>query len=273
MQAASRESYKIAAERLDEYVRGAEPSAVATTADDILSVAALLRREPRLRRVLSDPARSGADRTGLLGDVLRGKIDSEALDLLASLVSGRWSSPSDLLDGTERLGVEALLASADVAGELGEVEDELFRFGQVVAGQPDLAAVLGDPIAPAAQRAGLARQLLEGKARPVTVRLVEVALAGFGGRSFTGALTRLVELAADRRDRQVAYVTVAAPLSDEEEQRLGARLSAIYGREVSVRQTVNPDVLGGVSVRVGSDLYDGTVLRRLNETRNALAKR
>ena len=33
--------------------------------------------------------------------------------------------------------------------------------------------------------------------------------------------------------------------------------------------TVDPEVLGGASVRVGSDLYDGTVLRRLNETRNA----
>ena len=51
------------------------------------------------------------------------------------------------------------------------------------------------------------------------------------------------------------------------------RLSEMYGREVSVKQTVDPEVLGGVSVRVGSDLYDGTVLRRLNETRNALAKR
>ncbi|MGK5742490.1 F0F1 ATP synthase subunit delta [Micromonospora sp. URMC 103] len=273
MQAASRESYQAAAEHLENHVRGVEPSAVLATADDLLSVAALLRREPRLRRALSEPARSAPDRAGLLGDMLRGKIDAEALDLLATLVSGRWSTPSDLLDGAERLGVEALLASADSAGELGEVEDELFRFGQVVTGQPDLAAVLGDPIAPTARRAALARELLEGKARPVTVRLVEAALGGFGGRSFTGALTRLVELAADRRDRQVAYVTVAAPLSDEEEQRLGARLSAIYGREVSVRQTVNPDVLGGVSVRVGSDLYDGTVLRRLNETRNALAKR
>ncbi|MEU4664387.1 F0F1 ATP synthase subunit delta, partial [Micromonospora chalcea] len=54
MQAASRESYRAGAERLDAYVRGAEPSAVAATADDILSVAALLRREPRLRRALSD---------------------------------------------------------------------------------------------------------------------------------------------------------------------------------------------------------------------------
>ncbi|GAA4575922.1 F0F1 ATP synthase subunit delta [Micromonospora coerulea] len=273
MQAASRESYKVAAEHLDTYVRGAEPSAVAATADDLLSVADLLRREPRLRRALSDPGRSGVDRSGLLGEMLRGKIGAEALDLLASLVAGRWSAPSELLGGTERLGIEALLASADSAGDLGEVEDELFRFGQVVAGQSALSNALADPIAPVARRAELARELLAGKARPVTVRLVEVALGGFGGRSFTGALTRLVELAADRRDRQVAYVTVAAPLSDEEERRLGARLSEMYGREVAVKQTVNPEVLGGVSVRVGSDLYDGTVLRRLNETRNALAKR
>ncbi|MET7836191.1 F0F1 ATP synthase subunit delta [Micromonospora sediminicola] len=273
MQAASRESYSAGAERLDAYVRGAEPSAVASTADDILSVAALLRREPRLRRALSDPARPGADRAGLLGDMLRGRIGAEALDLVASLVSGRWSAPSELLDGVERLGVEALLASADSAGELGEVEDELFRFGQVVSGSTELSNALSDPMAPAERRAGLTGQLLDGKARPVTVRLVEAALAGFGGRSFIGALTRLVELAADRRDRQVAYVTVAAPLTDEEERRLGARLSEMYGREVSVKQTVDPDVLGGVRVRVGSDLYDGTVLRRLNETRNALAKR
>ncbi|MCM0675460.1 F0F1 ATP synthase subunit delta [Micromonospora phytophila] len=273
MQAASRESYKVAAEHLDTYVRGAQPSAVLSAADGLLSVAALLRREPRLRRALSEPARSGADRAGLLGDMLRGKIDAEALDLLASLVAGRWSAPSELLDGAERLGVEALLAAADAAGELGEVEDELFRFGQVVSGQSALSNALADPVAPIQRRAALARELLAGKARPVTVRLVEVALGGFGGRSFSGALTRLVELAADRRDRQVAYVTVAAPLSDEDERRLGASLTAIYGREVSVKQTVDPEVLGGVSVRVGSDLYDGTILRRLNETRNALAKR
>jgi F-type H+-transporting ATPase subunit delta len=273
MQAASRESYKIAAERLDAYVRGTEPSAVASTADAILSVATLLRREPRLRRALSDPARSGGDRGALLGDMLGGRIGADALDLLVVLVSGRWSAPSELLDGTERLGVEALLASADKAGELGEVEDELFRFGQVVTGQSALSNALANSAAPVEQRGVLVGQLLAGKTRLATVRLIEVALSGFGGRSFSGSLTRLVELAAERRDRQVAYVTVAAPLSDEEERRLGASLAAIYGREVSVKQTVDPAVLGGVSVRVGSDLYDGTILRRLNETRNALAKR
>ncbi|MGW0431147.1 F0F1 ATP synthase subunit delta [Micromonospora sp. NPDC003197] len=273
MQAASRESYAAAYERFEAYAGSAEPASLADTAEALLSVAALLGREPRLRRALADPARPGEDRAGLLASLVADKVNAEARELLIALVSGRWSAPSELLEATERLGVEALLASADRAGDLGEVEDELFRFGQLVSGDPQLSSVLSDSIAPPAQRAELTRTLLAGKAKPATVRLVEVALAGFGGRSFSGSLTRLVELAADRRDRQVAYVTVAAPLSEDEERRLGAKLAELYGREVTVKQTVNPEILGGMSVQVGSDLYDGTVLRRLNDTRNALAKR
>jgi F-type H+-transporting ATPase subunit delta len=273
MEAASRESYAAAAERLEAHARRANPQTIAGTADDVLAVADLLRREPRLRRALSDPARSGDDRQRLLSGLLADKVGKPAVEMVGALVAGRWSAPSALLDATERLGVEALLASADRAGDLGEVEDELFRFGQVVSADPALAGVLGDVVVPAAQRATLVRSLLSDKAKPVTVRLVEVALTGFGGRAFDGSLTRLVELAADRRDRQVAYVTVAAPLTDEEERRLGAKLAELYGREVSVKQLVRPEILGGMSVRVGSDLYDGTVLRRLTDTRNALAKR
>jgi len=273
MQAASRESYAAARQRLDAYAAGAPADRIATTGDEIGLVADLLRREPRLRRALSDPARSGEDRSALLRNLLGDRIGADAKDLLDVLVSGRWSAPSELLEAAERLGVEALLASADRAGELGEVEDELFRFGQVVAANPELSNVLADPIAPVAQRAELTGSLLAGKARQITIKLVEVALSGFGGRSFSGGLTRLVELAADRRDRQVAYVTVAAPLTEEEERRLGATLTELYGREISVKQTVDPAVLGGMSVRIGSDLYDGTILRRLTDTRNAALSR
>lgn len=273
MHAVSRESYAAAAERLEAYVRSADPSAITTTADELLAVADVLRREPRLRRALSDPARSGEDRAGLLRAVFSGKLAEQTTELLSGVVSNRWSTPTELLDAVERLGVEALLAGAERGGELAEVEDELFRFGQIVTADAGLSSVLADSIAPVARRAELVRNLLAGKARPTTVRLVEVALAGFGGRSFSNALGRLVELAAARRDRQVAYVTVAAPLAEEEERRLGAKLTELYGREIAVKQTVDPEVLGGMSVLVGSDLYDGTVLRRLNETRKALTTR
>jgi len=270
MQAASRESYAAAVAKLAPLVTGDRPVPLAGIADEILSVAQLLVREPRLRRALSDPARPGEDRVALIRSVVDGKVSADALALVSTLISGRWSAPSELVDAAERLGVETLLASAESAGDLGEVEDELFRFGQVVDGDARLSGALGDSTAPVEQRAALIADLLGGKVRPATLRLATLALGGYGGRGFAASLTRLVEAAAERRDRQVAYVTVAAPLTEADEERLGVRLAGMYGREVALKVSVDPRILGGVSVRVGNDLYDGTVLRRLNDTRTAL---
>jgi len=266
-----RESYTEAVGRLEGLATGERPVPLAGIAEEILAVADLLGRQPRLRRALTDPARTGEDRAELLGSLIHGQVGADAEALLRTLVAGRWSSSGELLNATERLGVEALLASADSAGELAEVEDELFRFGQVVHGDHELAAALGNSAVPVAPRAQLAHDLLDGKARSVTARLVEVGLRGFGGRGFAASLGRLVELAADRRDRQIAYVTVASPIGEEAERRMAERLAAMYGRPVDLKITVAPEVLGGASVRIGHDLYDGTVLRRLTETRTALS--
>ncbi|MEV1286846.1 F0F1 ATP synthase subunit delta [Micromonospora sp. NPDC049679] len=271
--ATSRESYAAAAERLAAFAGGADAPAIAAAADEILSVADLLRREPRLRRALSDPARTGEERAGLLRGLLAGKVGQDAGEVLSVIAGGRWSAPSAVLDTTERIGVEAVLAAAERAGELAEVEDELFRFGQIIDGDPQLGAAIGDATADPDRRSELVKALLTGKARSATIRLAELAVRGFGGRSVGAALSRLVELAAERRDRQLAHVTVATPLTEEEERRLGAKLTEMYGREVALKFTVDPAVLGGMSVLIGSDLYDGTVRRRLIDTRKALSGR
>ncbi len=267
-----REAYREAAGSLADYAREATPEQLTTVADEMLAVSGLLTREPRLRRALADPARTGGERVDLVRGLLAGKLGDQSVDLVAALVGQRWGSAAELLDAVERVGVDALLAAADRAGELGEVEDELFRFGQVVDGSPELAATLADPTAPVEHRERLVENLLAGKARDVTVRLTKLALTGFGGRNFAASLTRMVELAAAKRDSQVAYVTVAAPLSEADEQRLGAALAQMYGRSVSVKVTVDPEIIGGLSVRIGSDLYDGTVLHRLVQARTALTK-
>jgi F-type H+-transporting ATPase subunit delta len=272
MNNANREAYGAAADKLAEYSASADVAAITRVADEILSVAGLLRREPRLRRALADPGRPGAERSELIRSILSGKVSAEAADLLGLLVSGRWSGPGALLDGVERLGVDALLSAADRGGDLADVEDELFRFGQIVSGDSGLAGALSDSTAPAAARSELVSNLLEGKAKPATLSLARLAIAGFGGRGFESSLTRLVELAAAKRDRAVAYVTTAVVLSDAEEQRLADRLAELYGREVSLKVDVDPRIIGGVRVKVGSDLYDGTVARRLAEARTALSK-
>jgi F-type H+-transporting ATPase subunit delta len=268
----SRQAYGEASDQLTADTAKATAAQLFTVADEILSVAGLLRAEPRLRRALTDPGRSGQQRADLLRGLLVGKLSQATVDALTKLVSGRLGRPSDLLDAVERLGVDAVLRSAAKSRKLADVEDELFRFGQIVSGNSELAVTLSDPGASTDRRVKLVADLLKGKAQPATLRLVEVALEGFGGRSFESSLTRLVELTAAKRDREVAYVTVAKPLDDEAERLLSAKLSDMYGRQVSLKVDVDPHVIGGVSVRVGSDLYDGTILRRLNEAKQAFAK-
>jgi F-type H+-transporting ATPase subunit delta len=268
----SQQAYADAVAKLVAGTGTATAAQLATVADEILSVAGLLRAQPRLRRALTDPSRAGSERAELIRSILTGKLALVTVDTLATLVSGRFSKPSELLDAAERLGVEILLRSAEKAGTLAEVEDELFRFGQIVGGNAELAVTLSDPGAPTPRRVKLVEDLLKGKAQQATVRLAEVALEGFGGRGFEASLTRLVELTAAKRDRQVAYVTVAKPLSDADEEALATKLSGMYDRPVSLKVEVDPSIIGGVSVRVGSDLYDGTILRRLNAARQAFAK-
>ncbi|GIG68523.1 F0F1 ATP synthase subunit delta [Phytomonospora endophytica] len=271
MHAASRETYQAGVDALASYAKRVKSDTVRTTADDLLSVAGLLGSEPRLRRALSDPARDGKDRAGLAESLLKGKVSAGALKLATTLTEGRWSNATELLNGTESLGVEALLVAADKDGKLADVEDELFRFGQVVAGDAGLSNALSDGSVPAEQRATLVASLLKDKANPITLRLAEVALSGFGGRGFGTGLSRLVELAAEKREQQLAFVTVAGSLSEDQEQRLTAKLARMYGREVSVKVIVDPAIVGGMSVRVGDDLYDGTVSRRLADARHALS--
>src|SRR5262249_44766590 len=204
-------------------------------------------------------------RTGLLYRLLSGKASQPTLDLLRQVVSGRWSEPPDLADAVETLARQATLALAHRDGSIDEVEDELFRFGRVPDAHPRPRALRAGPAAPALRRTGLLETLLRGKVRPATRQLLRQLVANLRGRNLERAVEELSVLAADRRGRYVAYVRAAAPLSAEQERRLTTALAVIYGRQVGLQVQVDPDVLGGLLIRVGDEVIDGTVAGRLAE--------
>ena len=271
MPAASRESLAAARSQLDEIAERADSAELTTLAEELLGVGRLLAREAILRRALSDPAARVDVRRGLLDAVVGEQLGRQALDLLHELVASRWSAPGDLVDACELLGVQALLAAAQADEDLGDVEDELFRFLRVVSGDAELRGTLGESTAGVDRRQRLVDDLLGGKAKPVTVALVKIAVGGLGGCTFEPSLERLVELAAQRRDREAAYVTVATALTEEQERQLEAALGGIYRRKVTLLVVVDPTIVGGMTVRVGDELYDGSVARRLARVRDALA--
>ncbi|MEU9043473.1 MULTISPECIES: F0F1 ATP synthase subunit delta [unclassified Kitasatospora] len=242
----------------------------AKLAEELTAVTAVLDREVSLRRVLTDPSRSGQDKAQLVSSLLTGQVSGEAVDLVSGLVRSRWSGSRDLVDATEELAAYAEIIAADRAGALDDVEDELFRFGRVVSGSHELRAALTEPKAGAVAKAELIKKLLGGRANAGTVRLVTAVVNAPRGRSLEQGLESYSKLAAARRDRMVALVTTAVPLSDTQKERLSGALGRMYGRQVHLNIDVDPEVVGGVRVQIGDEIINGTVSSRLEGARQSL---
>jgi F-type H+-transporting ATPase subunit delta len=240
-------------------------SAQAATAlgDDLFGVAGLLATQPALRRALSDPSRSAQARADLAASVLAGKVSDEATGLVAVVAAARWSAPGDVTDAVEQLGVQAVVAAAEQEGRLDSLEDELFRFGRIVASQPELRIALTNPFVSADGKTQLLTDLLAAKVTPEALRLITQAAVNPLGRSLDLSLENYAKLAARRRERLVAEVHVAVPLTDEQRDRLAAGLAAAYGHQVHLNVVLDPRVAGGMTVRVGDELIDGSIATRL----------
>jgi F-type H+-transporting ATPase subunit delta len=269
--AASRESLGAATEALDELVDRSTAADLATLADQLASVTAVLDREASLRRTLADPAAEPDRRQALFDRVFGNQLDVRALELLRPLVRERWSTSRDLADAVETLGRRAALGVAERSGTLDDVEDQLFRFGRILDAEPRLRQALEDRNVPAERRIELLDRLIGDRVDPTTRRLLEQAVTAPRGHSLERTVGELVELAAARRERYVAYVTAPGPLTEQQETRLGETLARIYGRRVSVQVDVEPELLGGLVVRVNDEVIDGSVLSRLTALRQRLA--
>ena len=183
----------------------------------------------------------------------------------------RWATPGDMVDAIEQLAIEAMVLAAEADGALDDLEDELFRFGRVVTGQPDLRAALADVSLPAERKQALLSALLDGKVTPVTLRLITQVVLHPRGRSLAAALDLCAGIAARRREQLIAVVRSAVDLSATERRRLADALAASYGHRVHLNVVIDPSVMGGISVQIGDELIDGTVASRLAAVRRKLA--
>lgn len=272
MQPASRGSLTAARERLDEVADSAGVEELTRLGDELATVAALLLAERGLRRSMVDPSASDEARRELVERLFGSKVGSRTLETLSALVSSRWSRSLDLADGLEELGHQAILAVAEHDGTLEEVEDELFRFGRIVAAQPRLAELLSDRASPASQRVELLERVLDDKVAATTMRLLEQAVRSPRERQLDQVAEQLVERAAARRERYVAHVTAPVALSEEQERRLAEVLGRIYRRPMSLQIELDPDLLGGLVIQVGDEVIDGSVAERLARARRGLPR-
>jgi F-type H+-transporting ATPase subunit delta len=270
VQGASRESLATLREQLSEVTDGSSAADLQQLSDELFAVVTLLAGEGGLRRTLSDPAIEAGPKEQFVETLFGERVSTATLGLLKQLARARWSEPRDVVDAVETLAVETALVRAEGDGQLDEVEDALFRFERILAAEPPLRAALTDRMLPADRKRELIHRLLDDKVAEVTLALIERAVLAPRGRTIERVLREFSEMAATRRERLIARVTSAVPLTEEQQGRLVESLRTATGRDIRLQLLVDPALVGGLTVRIGDEQIDGSVARHLSEARRRL---
>lgn len=263
----SRESLAKASGALDAY---RQQPGFAALADELFAVAGFLTDQHQLRSALADGGQLTQVRSALLRDLFGDKVNETTMTVLDGLVTSRWSTEDDLILAIEQLAAQAAFTVAESDGSLDATEEEIFRFGRAVDGSPELQMALTDPGQSSATKAAIVRHLLDGRSTIATRKVLEYMAGNLHGQRLDTVVDQLCDLAAEQRSRVVAEVRVAAPLTDDQAQRLQAALSAIKDRPVRLNVAVDPEVLGGIHVSIGDEVIDGSVAARLEQARRAV---
>jgi F-type H+-transporting ATPase subunit delta len=265
MRGSSRAAARAVQEAFDAVLGGAVDRA--GLGEDLFSVSAVIDSSPSLRRALAAPSGEPAAKQALAERIFGGRVSGDAVRLVGAVAAARWAEEGDFADTVESLAVQSILSQAEREGRIDAVEDELFRFERIIAGDTGLRDALSSRNPDAEGKARLVRRLLDGKAHPETIRLAEQAVQTPRGRRLDRIMESYLALAAHRRDELTALVTVATPLTEQQQARLRTALERIYGKPVTLQIVIVESVVGGIRVQVGDEVVDGTVLRRLDEAR------
>lgn len=175
-----------------------------------------------------------------------------------------------------RLYAEALLAAASKAGVADAAVEQLQQVvGDVIGEHPSLAAAMASPRVEANEKVRILDKLFADQLDPTLLRFLKVVAQ----RGRLGQLAYMAAAAREMRDealgRVVAEVRSAVPLDDELKASVSSRLGDVLQKEVVIREKVDPELIGGLVIRVGDTVFDGSVAGRLSEmskrTRRAFA--
>jgi F-type H+-transporting ATPase subunit delta len=242
------------------------------TGEQLLAAALVVNGSHELRAALADDTAKDSNRKGIVDEVF-GQYTKPAQAVLESLSTSRWSSEDDLVAGIEELGIRALAASAPRAGEARaiSIDDELFAFGVAVTSDAELELALGSKLGSADGKISLIESLLDGKASAQTIAILKALVSQPRGRRIGELISYAATIVADQSGLGIATVTVASALDETQRKRLATTLSKQYGRDIRINEIVDPVILGGMRVQVGSEVIDGTIEGRIADLRLRLA--
>ncbi len=166
---------------------------------------------------------------------------------------------------------KALLELAAEAGAIDAVERDLRSLEAALEESEDLFRFIRSPLYKAAQQRAVLHAVLDGlKAHDLTRRIVDTLIANRRLALLPGVIAAYQRLLAERRGEMEVVAITAEPMSAAAQKRLAGMLKKALDRKVDIVNTVDPDIIGGLVLRIGSRMIDASVRHRLDTLKSAL---
>lgn len=171
--------------------------------------------------------------------------------------------------GAEQLGktyARALLGAAqnanvvdEVIGQLGQLVDEY------LGGSPELSAAFASRRIDETEQVRVIDRIFGDEFNPILIKFLKI-MASRGRLGFVAAVREAAdELHDEMLGRVVASVRTAVPLDDALRSQITDQLGTLMSKQVRLRESVDPDLIGGMVIRVGDRVFDSSIANRLNK--------
>jgi F-type H+-transporting ATPase subunit delta len=176
-----------------------------------------------------------------------------------------------VLSGMAGRYATALFELALEANAIEAVKDELDRFDALIAESADLTRLVRSPVFSVDQQSqALSAVLDRAGIRGLAANFLKLVVSNrrlFAVRDMIKAFRNLV---AQHKGEATAEVTVAETLKDQHVEALRAALKSVTGKDVDLDVKVDPAILGGLVVKLGSRMVDNSLRTKLNAMKHAM---
>jgi F-type H+-transporting ATPase subunit delta len=171
--------------------------------------------------------------------------------------------------GAEQLGktyAHALIGAAKNEGVVDQVIEQLGQLvDQYLDASPQLTAAFASPRVDDNEKTRVIDTIFADEFHPILVKFLKI-MARRGRLAYIRAVRDAAEDIHDELlGRVLALVQTAVPLSDALRDQITQRLATVMNKQVRLRETVDPDLIGGMLIRVGDRVFDSTVSTRLSK--------
>jgi len=176
-----------------------------------------------------------------------------------------------MISGVASRYAGSLFELARVSNTIAKVEADLGRFEDLLEGSEDLQRLVKSPVFSSEEQVRAIGAILD-KANITGLVGNFLRVVAQNRRLFAvpSMIRAFREIAAEERGEAAAEVTSAHKLTPAQETELKAALKSVAGKDVAIRVTVDPSILGGLIVKMGSRQIDTSLKTKLNSLKLAL---